>query len=154
MAPEPSYLQSVDDQVAPHIRLHRPAHNPATEQINHYGQKQPALLGSNVGDVTSPRLVGRGWGEVAIQKVRGNRQIVATVGSHDTKTLLTVSANAVLLHQLLHTLLAHANALSPKLPPDARPAVGSAALHIGCSDVHQQYLVAKMAAPGYLPAPC
>jgi hypothetical protein len=30
----------------------------------------------------------------------------------------------VLPHQPLHSLLAHANALSPQLPPDARPAVG------------------------------
>ena len=59
---EPGHLQGVDDQVAPHIGLHRPAHHTATEQIDHYGQKQPAFLGGNVGDVAGPRLVGRGQG--------------------------------------------------------------------------------------------
>jgi len=45
---EPGHLQCIDDQVAPHIGLHRPAHYTATEQIDHYSQKQPAFLGSNV----------------------------------------------------------------------------------------------------------
>jgi hypothetical protein len=53
----------------------------------------------------------------------------------------------------LHTLLAYANALSTKPPPDARPTVSVPILCIGCADVHQQCLVAKMAAPGYLSAP-
>jgi hypothetical protein len=82
-AMEPGNLQSVDDQVAPHIGLHRPAHHAAVEQIDHDGQGQPAFVGSNVGDVAGPRLVGRGRGEVAIQKVRRNRQVVPAVDGYD-----------------------------------------------------------------------
>ncbi len=127
--------------------------SPYNEQIDHYSKKQPAFLGGNVSDVAGPRLVGRGWGEVAIQKVRRNRQIVPAVGGCDTKAPLAAGANAVLLHQPLHTLLAYANALSSKLPPDPRPAVNSTSLCRGRTDVRQQRLVAQMAAAGYLPAP-
>jgi len=35
------YLQGLNDKVGPHIGLHRPTHNPAAEQINDHGQKQP-----------------------------------------------------------------------------------------------------------------
>jgi hypothetical protein len=61
--------------------------------------------------MNSPSRIEGDLREVAIQKVRGNRQIVAAVGSHDMKTPLAASANAVLLHQLSHTLLAYTNAL-------------------------------------------
>ena len=44
-APESSHLQGVDDQVTPHIRLHRPTHHTATEQIDDHGQKQPTFFG-------------------------------------------------------------------------------------------------------------
>jgi len=60
--------------------------------------------------------------------------------------------NTVLLHQSLHPLLAHANALRPQLPPDTRPTIGPAVLRIGRADVNQQRFVAEMAPPGYLPA--
>src|ERR1035441_9422908 len=42
-------------------------------------------------------------------------------------------------------LLAHANALSPQLPPDPRPAVGSAIRRINGADMHQQRLITQMA---------
>src|SRR5260370_41282866 len=31
--------------IAVHLRLHRPAHPPAAEQVDDHGQKQPALVG-------------------------------------------------------------------------------------------------------------
>jgi len=59
-------LQCIDDQIAVHLRLHRPAHHPAAEQVDDYGQKQPAFIGWNVGDVAGPRPVRRGHRKVAI----------------------------------------------------------------------------------------
>ena len=64
---QPSHLQSIDHQLASHVGTQRPAHHPAAEQIDHHGQKQPAFLGCNVGDVACPHLVGCGHGEVAVQ---------------------------------------------------------------------------------------
>src|SRR6202140_5961355 len=69
-----------------------------------------------------------------------------TVGGHDTKTTLATRLNAMLLHQTLHSLLAHANALCPQLSPNARPTIGSTVLCIGRANVHQQCFVAQVAA--------
>src|SRR5271167_2202078 len=76
-----------------------------------------------------------------------------TVGGHNAKATLATRLNAMLLHQTLHPLLAHANALCPQLPPDARPTIGSTVLRIGRANVHQQCLFAQVAALRDLPAP-
>src|ERR1700692_144248 len=76
-----------------------------------------------------------------------------TVGGHDAKTTLATRLNAMLLHQTLHSLLAHANALCSQLLPNARPAIGSTVLCIGRANVHQQCFVAQVAALGYPPPP-
>jgi hypothetical protein len=69
---EPRHLQSIRDQAALHVRLHASAHHLTTEQVNHSGQVQLALVGGNVGDVTRPDLVGGHRGEVALHQVRRN----------------------------------------------------------------------------------
>ena len=97
--------------------------------------------------------LGAAAAEVAIQQVGRNRQIVPAVGGHDPEAPLAAGANAVLLHQPLHPLLAHANAALDQLPPDARPAVGSAMFRIHGADMHQQRLVAQMPALRDLPPP-
>lgn len=59
-----------------HVRAHRPAHHLAAEQIDHHGQEQPAFLGRDRGDIATPRLIGCPRSEVAVQKVRRDRQIM------------------------------------------------------------------------------
>src|ERR1700686_2811468 len=76
-----------------------------------------------------------------------------TVGGHDAKTTLATCLNAMLLHQGLHPLLAHADALCSQLSPNARPTIGSMVLCIGRANVHQQCFVAQVAALGYAPQP-
>src|ERR1017187_8732907 len=123
IALEPGHLQSIDHKVTLHIRPHRPAHHFAAEQIDHHRQEQPAFLGRDISQIANPRLVRRGHGELAIKYIGRNRQIVPAVGGHYAETSLAAGMNAVLLHQPLHPLLAHANALSSQLPPDARPSI-------------------------------
>ena len=94
-------LQCIDDQIAVHLRLHRPAHHPAAEQVDDYSQKQPALIGWNVGDVAGPRPVRRGHRKVAIQQVGCDRQAVSAVGGADTEAPLAAGADTVLLHEPL-----------------------------------------------------
>ncbi len=45
IASQPGHLQRIEHQVAPHIRLHRPAHHFAAKQIDHHCEKQPAFRG-------------------------------------------------------------------------------------------------------------
>ncbi len=149
IAPPPGHLQRIHDQMAAHLRLHRPAHNPATEQVDDHGQKQPALVGWNVGDVACPRLVGRGHGGVAVQQVGGDRQTMSAIGG-DAETPLAASANTVLPHQLLHPLLAPADTLSTQFAPDARPAVSSAIGRIHGANLHHQCFRAQVPTPSGL----
>jgi hypothetical protein len=44
-AVQPGHLQRIDDQMAAHLRLHRPAHHAAPEQVDDHGQEKPALVG-------------------------------------------------------------------------------------------------------------
>src|SRR5271170_2134307 len=148
-AVQPGHLQRIDDQMAAHLRLHRPAHHAAAEQVDDHGQEKPALVGWDIGDVARPRLVGRGHSEVAMQQVGRDRQTMSAIGG-DAETPLAASADTVLPHQLLHPLLAHANTLSTQCAPDARPAVSSAMGHIHGADMHQQRFRAQVTAPGDL----
>lgn len=66
-------------QAALHMRLHAPGHYLSTEQANDGGQVQPALIGGGVDDVSRPNLMGRSRGEVALQQVRGDGQIMLAV---------------------------------------------------------------------------
>src|ERR1039457_2678260 len=77
---------------------------------------------------------------------------MSAVRGRDPETALAAGANAVLLHPPLYPLLAHANALSPQLSPDPRPAVGSAIRGIHGADMHQQSLITQMATPNLTPA--
>src|SRR5450759_2068299 len=76
-----------------------------------------------------------------------DHQFVSAVRGRDPETALAPGPDAVLLHQPLHSLLTHANALSPQLPPDPRPAIGSAIRRIHCANMHQQRLITQMATP-------
>src|SRR5450631_2120552 len=80
IAPQPSHLQCIDDQIALHIGPHRPAHHFTAEQVDHYCKKQPAFFGRDIRHITNPGLVGRGHDELAIQYIRRDRQVVPAVG--------------------------------------------------------------------------
>jgi hypothetical protein len=82
-----------EKRIAMHLRLHRPTHHPATEQVDDHGQKQPALVGRDVGDVASPRQVWRGQGEVAIQQVGCDWKAVSAVGCGNTEAPLAAGAD-------------------------------------------------------------
>src|ERR1019366_8696740 len=135
MAAEPSHLEGVDYELTPHIFSERPADHLAVEQVQDRGQKQPSLVGRDVSNVAGPYLVGLGHGEVAIQQLRHNRQAMSAVRGRDPETALAAGANA----------------LSPQLSPDPRPAVGSAIRRIHGADMHQQSLITQMATRNHTP---
>src|ERR1039458_7603399 len=107
----PSHFEGVDHQFASQVLSQRPAHHLPVEQIQDYSQKQPSLIGWNVGDVPHPHPVGSDRSEVAIQEVRRNRQAVSAIRGRDPEAALAACADAVLLRQLLHSFLTYANAL-------------------------------------------
>src|SRR6185437_1267920 len=66
------------------------------------------------------------------------------VGCGHTETLPAACPKALLLHQALNTLLAHAHALGSQLPPDPRPAVRPPMLLIRGPNMHRQCFLALM----------
>ena len=68
----------------------------------------------------------------------------------DAGTPPAASANIMLLHQLLHPLFAHANALGTQCAPDARPTISSMMGHIHSANMHHQRFRAQVTAPGDL----
>src|ERR1700691_1177114 len=150
----PGHFECVDHQFAPYILSHRPAHHLTVEQVQDHGQVHPPLVRRNVTYVPRPHLVGSGRCEVAIQKVRRNRQTMSAVRGRDPEAALATPPDAVLLHQSLHSLLAHTNALCPQLPPDPRPPVCSPIRRIHRPDMHQQRLITQMPSGSNFTPPC
>jgi hypothetical protein len=58
---------------------HRPADDPAAVEVHNGGQIEPALIGLDIGDVGEPDPVRRSGGEVAVDQVRSDREVVASV---------------------------------------------------------------------------
>src|SRR5467141_2675566 len=59
---------------------HLPADDLAAVEVQDRGQIEPALISLDVGDVGEPDPVRRGGGEVAVEQVRGDREVVTAVG--------------------------------------------------------------------------
>jgi len=145
MSLEPRHAQRIDDDVARHVLPQRPAHHLAAKQVDHHGQEQPALVGSDVRDVARPHLVGLAHDELTIEQVGRDRQIVIAVGG-DLEAPLALGTNAVQLHEFLHSLLADSNSACEQLFPDAGPAIAAICLGVDRLDVHEQRVVTQMAA--------
>ena len=77
------HLQGVNDELCAHVVGHRPAHDPAREDVLDGGQVEPALPGSEVGDVRDPEPVRPVSRERAIDKVLADANARARGSSCD-----------------------------------------------------------------------
>src|SRR5512144_3116979 len=68
-APAHGHLQRRDDELLAHVAGHRPADDPAAEEVLHRGQVQPTLAGLDLLDVRTPDPVGRVGTEVAADEI-------------------------------------------------------------------------------------
>ena len=114
---------------------HRPADDLAAVQVHDAGQIEPALIGLDIGDVSEPDLVRRGGGEVPIEYVRGNREVVAAVGGPRPSWPRRVGPDTVTAHQSLDAAATHSAALSPQLGIDARAAIAPTGVAVDPLDV-------------------
>ena len=86
--------QSIRHQRFSHPAIHRPADDFAGVQILDRRQKEPALAGRNVSDVSHPNLIGCATNKLPIQQVWRYWQIMLGVGG-DSELLLVRAADAV-----------------------------------------------------------
>src|ERR1700726_4248227 len=98
---------------------HRPADDLAAVEVHDRGQIEPALIGLDVGDVGEPDPVRRGGGEVALKQIRGDREVVTTVGGAHPPWPRHDGPDTVTAHQSLDATTAHATALGPQFGMDA-----------------------------------
>src|SRR5882672_5614737 len=113
----------------------RPADDLAAVQVHDGGQIEPALIGLDIGDVGEPDPVRRSGGEVAVEQIRGDRQVVAAVGGPHPPWPRHDGPNAVMAHQSLDAATARPAALSLQLDMDARAAIASAGVAMDPLDV-------------------
>ena len=139
------HAQHVDADVARHIGPQRPAHHLAAEEVDYDGEKQPAFIGGDVGGVAPLDLVGVSYIELPIKQIEHKRKVVLAVG-RDLEPALALGPDAVQLHELLHSVLAHSNAACEQFFPSAWPAVAASRLGVDGLDVHQQRVIAQVAA--------
>src|ERR1700726_1928283 len=104
---------------------HRPADDLAAVEVHDRGQIEPSLIGLDVGDVGEPDPVRRGGDEVALEQVRGDREVVAAIGGAHPSWPRHDGPDTVEAHQSLDATAARPPALSPQLGMDARAAVAA-----------------------------
>src|SRR5258708_29557139 len=102
---------------------HRPADDLAAVEVHDRGQIKPALISLDVGDVGEPDPVRRGGDEVALEQVRGDREVVTAVGGAHPSRPRHDGPDTVAAHQSLDATATGPPALSPQLRTDARAAL-------------------------------
>src|ERR1700758_2382596 len=114
---------------------HRPADDLAAIKVHDRGQIEPALLGLDVSDVGEPDLVRSSGDEVALEKIRGDREIVTAVGGPHPSWLRHDGPDAMAAHQSLDATAAAPAAMSPQLGMDARAAIAAIGVAVNPPDV-------------------
>lgn len=61
--------KSLHYEVGVHPWLHRPTDNLTREEINYDGQEEPAFVGTDIGDIGNPSVVGALHGEILLKKI-------------------------------------------------------------------------------------
>src|SRR6266550_5038773 len=120
---------------------HRPTDDFAAVEIHDGGQIKPALIGLDVGDVGEPDPVRRGGDEVALEQVRGDREVVTAVGGAHPSWPRHDGPDTVAAHQSLDTTKARPAALSPQFGMDARAAIAAACVAVDPLDVVDELTV-------------
>ena len=95
------------DQLRLHIVAHGPAHDLAAEHIHHGGQKQPALMCRDVGEIGQPDSVGTDGLEATLDQVgRGRRRRIG-YGRPEAFSPARYALYAHAAHQPGHAQTAH-----------------------------------------------
>src|SRR5215469_18235389 len=69
-------VQRLQHQLGAQMALHRPAHDPAAENVEHHRQIEEAGPGWNIGYIRYPQTIGRGGAEVALNQIRSRPRLV------------------------------------------------------------------------------
>lgn len=101
---------------------------------------QPARVGVDVGDVSTPQAVGLGRFETPLHQVGRHRQVALAVGGHH-ELALGLGPYAVLVHQFAHAVFAYADAAGQQFFVHAWPAILAFGFDVNDPDIGQQGFV-------------
>src|SRR6185295_9865235 len=139
--------QRLADQIGRDPLTHRPAHDSAAGQIHDASQIQPALVGSNIGDVGDPGLVDSPAIDAPVEHVGSNRFVMGRVGRHAIRPLVH-RAQVLPLEAVAHPFVADLNALLAQPSHDARPTVAALATRMQRRDLRVERRVGYRAITG------
>src|ERR1700739_1852253 len=105
------------------------------------GQIEPALISLDVGDVGEPDPVRRGGDEVALEQVRGDREVVTAVGGAHQPCPRHDGPDTVAAHQSLDAPAARPAALSPQLGMNTRAAIAAIGVAVNPLDVVEELTI-------------
>jgi hypothetical protein len=138
------HLKRVDDELMAHVAVHRPADDPAAEEILHGSEVQPALTGTDLLDVRRPHAIRRVGSKVTADEVTERLDALhahrATLAAPLERALQARRA-----HQPGDALLADRDALTRQHRVHARAAVATAAGRMDPSDALRQPRVGQLA---------
>lgn len=132
-----------DDQLRPKMRLHAPAHDPATEHVEHHGQEQEALPGRDVRDIRHPELVRPFRREVPAHEIR-RRLILLRPPRGRNPATPRGPRQTQLFHEPLDPLPAHPSSQEVELRPDPRRSVRPTRARVDLSDLLAQGFVLEL----------
>src|SRR5271170_7409081 len=122
------------------MSLHRPAHDPAAEGVEHDREIQESRPGRDVGDVSHPQAIRSGCDEVTIDQIgRWTCMAVTHCGGYPLAPAHTDQACRV--HQPRYALAPHLDALSLEFGVDARRAIGPARVLMNRSHPRAEFRV-------------
>jgi hypothetical protein len=128
--------QRFADQLLRQRAVHRPAHDPAGEEVEHDGQMEPALAGADRGDVRHPGAVGGGRPEDALEPIGRGGQLRAG-GGRPAEVALGAGDDPFPAHEPGDAVATTRNALVPELLMDPGRAIRLAPALIGRANVHE-----------------
>ena len=136
---------------------HRPADDPAAEEVLHRGQVQPALTGLDLLDVRAPDPVRRVGPEVAADEIAERLNALHAHGAALAAPSLVRALQARQRHQPRHALLADTDPLPAQHRVHPRAAVAAAAGGVDLANALGQPRVGQLAVrrrpPGPRPVP-
>src|SRR6201998_4146340 len=118
---------------------HRPADDLAAVEVHDRGQIKPALISLDEGDGGEPDPVRRGGDEVALEQVRGDREVVTAVGSAHPSWPRHDGPDTVAAHQSLDAAATRPAALSPQLGMDAGAAIAAIGIAVNPLDIVDEF---------------
>jgi hypothetical protein len=118
------HVQCCDDQPGVVMGAHRVAEDPTRVQVDDRGQVELALVGADLGHITTPGDIRRRRGEHPLDQVRCGRAL--TLAGQAPPAALDPGGQAQLGHELRDRVVGDVPAGLAQLDADARAAVGAA----------------------------